>query len=69
MAELSKEHGNEMFHKGDDAHLKAMIAMQELIKKPAAMQKCIENKKSYLTHSLTINNINDLPIFIPIRIG
>lgn len=45
MAELSKKHGNEMFHKGDDAHLKAMIEMQELMKHPTAMQDWIENKK------------------------
>ena len=31
MAELSKQHGREMLQKGDEAHLKAMNEMQELM--------------------------------------
>ena len=32
MAEMSRKHGEDMFHKGDEAHLKAMHEMQELMK-------------------------------------
>jgi len=45
MAELSKNHGMEMFHKKDPAHLKAMEDMQELMKDPKAMQEWMENKR------------------------
>lgn len=45
MAELSKQHGMEMFQKNDSAHLAAMGAMQELMQKPAAMQEWFENKR------------------------
>jgi len=45
MAEMSKQHGMEMFQKKDEAHLKAMSDMQELMKKPEAMENWFENKK------------------------
>ena len=45
MAELSKNHGMEMFQKGDEAHLKAMREMQELMKSPEAMNTWFENKR------------------------
>ncbi len=45
MAEMSKKHGMEMFQNKDEAHLKAMNEMQELMKKPEAMQSWFENKK------------------------
>jgi hypothetical protein len=45
IAEMSKQHGAEMFQKGDEAHLKAMNEMQELMQKPEAMQEWFENKK------------------------
>jgi len=45
IAEMSKQHGKEMFQKNDEAHLKAMSAMQELMKKPKAMQEWFENKR------------------------
>lgn len=45
MAELSKNHGMEMYQTGDEAHLKAMGAMQELMKTPNAMQEWFENKR------------------------
>lgn len=45
IAEMSKQHGMEMFQKKDAAHLKAMNEMQELMKKPEAMKKWFENKK------------------------
>ncbi|MCB1670519.1 MAG: DUF1059 domain-containing protein [Gammaproteobacteria bacterium] len=38
MAELSKQHGMEMFKKQDQDHLDAMQKMQELMKSPDAMQ-------------------------------
>ena len=45
MAELSKQHGMEMFQKQDVAHLKAMEDMQLLMKKPDAMQQWFESKR------------------------
>ena len=45
IAEKSKNHGMEMFQKGDDLHLKAMSKMQELMKSPEAMNEWFENKK------------------------
>ena len=45
MAEMSKKHGVEMFQKKDEAHLKAMNEMQELMKYPDAMKQWFENKK------------------------
>jgi isoleucyl-tRNA synthetase len=45
MAEKSKHHGLNMFHKGDLAHIKAMEDMQELMKTPDAMSKWFESKK------------------------
>ena len=38
IAELSKQHGTEMFQKKDEAHLKAMQAMGELMQDPEAMK-------------------------------
>lgn len=45
IAGMSKQHAMEMFQKKDAAHLKAMNAMQELMKKPEAMKQWLENKK------------------------
>jgi len=45
MAEMSKKHGMEMFQKGDEAHLKAMNEMQELMKSPEAMKEWFETKR------------------------
>ena len=45
MAEMSKKHGTDMFQKEDDAHLKAMNDMKELMKNPDAMKGWFENKK------------------------
>jgi len=45
MAELSKKHGMEMYQSGDEAHIKAMGEMMELMKDPQAMQEWFENKK------------------------
>ena len=45
IAGISKQHAMEMFQKKDDAHLKAMNEMQELMKKPEAMKEWFESKK------------------------
>ncbi len=45
IAEMSKKHGTEMFHKGDEAHLKAMGDMQQLMKSPEAMAAWFTNKR------------------------
>lgn len=45
IAEMSKQHGMEMFQKKDEGHLNAMNAMQELMKEPKAMKAWFENKK------------------------
>ncbi|MGW9685339.1 DUF1059 domain-containing protein [Flagellimonas sp. 2504JD1-5] len=45
IAELSKEHGMEMFQKQDTPHLKAMDAMQSWMKTPDGMQKWMSSKK------------------------
>lgn len=44
MAELSKQHGMEMFQQQDAGHLQAMADMQELMQKPEAMQEWFEAK-------------------------
>ena len=46
MAKLSQSHGGEMFQKNDEAHLKVMNDMKELMKDPEAMKKWFEGKKS-----------------------
>ena len=45
MAKLSKNHGMEMFQQGDQAHLKAMHEMNELMKTPGALNEWMDNKK------------------------
>ena len=45
MAELSKQHGMEMYLKQDAAHLDAMQKMQELMKNPEEMNKWFESKR------------------------
>jgi hypothetical protein len=45
IAEMSKQHGMEMFKKNDEAHLKAMNEMQDLMQNPEAMKEWFENKK------------------------
>lgn len=45
ISEMSKKHGMEMFQKGDDAHLKAMNEMQNLMKSPDDMKTWFENKR------------------------
>ena len=45
LAEMSRQHGMEMFQKGDQAHLEAMKKMEELMKYPNEMQLWMEGKK------------------------
>jgi hypothetical protein len=45
IAEMSKQHGMEMFQKKDEAHLKAMSEMQALMQDPKAMEAWFENKR------------------------
>ncbi|WP_028469438.1 hypothetical protein [Neptunomonas japonica] len=45
IAELSKQHGTEMFQKKDAAHLKAMDEMMQLMQKPDAMTAWFEGKR------------------------
>ena len=45
MAEQSKQHGMEMFQKGDAAHLKVIQEMMQLMQNPAAMQEWFELKR------------------------
>jgi predicted small metal-binding protein len=45
IAEISKKHAMEMFQKGDEAHLKAMNEMKELMKTPDSMKSWFENKR------------------------
>lgn len=45
MAELSKAHGMEMFQKQDKNHLDAMNKIQDLMKKPGAMEMWFESKR------------------------
>ena len=45
IAEMSKNHGTEMFQKKDEAHLKAMNEMKDLMQQPQKMQEWFENKK------------------------
>ena len=45
IAEMSKQHGIEMFKKQDEAHLNAMIKMQELMNKQGEMEKWFESKR------------------------
>jgi len=45
IANMSKQHGMEMFQKQDKEHLEAMAKIQELMKSPDAMKEWFENKK------------------------
>ena len=45
IAELSKQHGMEMYQSKDEAHLKAMSNMQDLMQEPEAMQAWFEGKR------------------------
>jgi len=44
IAELSKQHGMEMYEADDKNHIEAMNKMMELMKSPEAMQQWFEEK-------------------------
>lgn len=46
MAELSKQHGMEMFQKQDVSHLEAMNKIQQLMQQPHAMQDWFQSKNN-----------------------
>jgi len=45
IAEMSRNHGMEMFQKGDKAHLQAMGEMKKFMQSSDAMTKWMENKR------------------------
>jgi hypothetical protein len=45
MADLSRAHGKEMFQMKDEAHLKTMGEMKDLMNAPSAMQQWFEDKR------------------------
>ena len=51
MVELSKQHGMEMFQKGDEDHLKIMDEMRVMMQNPGAMEAYMaEKKKMFAEH-------------------
>ena len=46
MAELSMQHGMEMMQANDEAHLKAMTNMKEIMQNPATMNQWFEERKA-----------------------
>lgn len=46
MAELSKQHGMEMFQQQDAQHLEAMQKIMELMQQPQAMEDWFNTKKN-----------------------
>jgi predicted HAD superfamily phosphohydrolase len=45
MAEISRKHGEEMFEKGDEAHVKVMKEMREMMKDMDVVGKWMEEKR------------------------
>ena len=45
MAQMSQDHGKEMFQKGDKAHLQAMGEMKNLMQTADGMAKWMEGKR------------------------
>ena len=45
IAKQSKEHGMQMYQQKDEAHIKAMSTMTELMKSPDLMQKWFDSKR------------------------
>lgn len=51
MVELSKQHGMNMLQQGDEAHLKIMDEMREIMQKPGAIDAYMaEKKKAFEEH-------------------
>ena len=55
MADLSQNHGKDMFQKNDEAHNKVMKEMQKLMKDQDAMNKCLWIRKKSLKKYKKIN--------------
>ena len=45
MAQLSKQHGMEMYQKGDKNHIKKMNEMMDIMKDSKKMKKCMDNMR------------------------
>jgi hypothetical protein len=45
IAEMSKQHGMEMFQRNDAVHLEAMNKMREMMQTPGAMEEWFEGKR------------------------
>lgn len=45
IAEMSKNHGTEMYQQQDGPHLEAMQKMMEMMQDPVALQKWMEAKR------------------------
>lgn len=45
IAEQSRQHGSEMYKKGDVDHLRAMQEMSEMMNDPEAMQQWMDRKR------------------------
>ncbi|NND16341.1 MAG: DUF1059 domain-containing protein [Eudoraea sp.] len=46
MTALSKEHGMEMFQKGDKPHLEAMQKIRSMMQTPGAVEKWMEERRA-----------------------
>jgi len=45
IADQSRKHGMEMFHKGDKAHVDAISEMQRMMKAPGALNQWMDSKR------------------------
>lgn len=45
IAQMSQNHGAEMFQMNDEAHMQAMNEMKELMRDPEAMKQWMESKQ------------------------
>jgi len=54
IAELSKQHGLEMFQKGDPQHIDAMDKMKKLMQSPEDMQAWFAGKKKDFENAANI---------------
>lgn len=46
MAEISMQHGMEMMQENDEAHMKAMVNMKEIMQNPATMNQWFADRKA-----------------------
>lgn len=51
IAEMSKQHGMEMYQKNDEPHIKAMQEIQQMMSNPEAMQKWMDEKREMFENS------------------